>query len=348
MPTTDALPLLAKPESPTNSAVRLVRKHGIPDLIRTQAIAALGRWLSSRPDCRSTCTTLGSNADVAARRAIRRGEQVDAFRLSTDASRGAGWTLKNLRLADVHSQSHADPQVVHKANKVLRGLRAGRLDWDGLTEGLAELRSLIRNSGRRRAASSPIAAPESHQACGGKTWTRVVTVDRLRRIGAKYGLCTAASHPRAADYARELRGGTLKFYELTGPTGSFVALLSIRAATDTVEEMRGPGNAIVTGVNGSVKRLLKAVTASVGECDDLLSAGLADGFLNRDLSRPDGTVGAARLWRDPEGSILIEEEGRWASFKKLDDGIYIGRGTYDADNLVGTLVEAAMANQATR
>ncbi|MCJ2077655.1 hypothetical protein MKK68_18710 [Methylobacterium sp. E-016] len=283
---------------------------------------------------------------MAARRASRRGEPIDAFRLSPDASRDAGWTLKNLRLADGHARSHADVQVVHAAKKVLRGFRLDRLDWDGLTDGLADLRSLITTSGHRRAAKSPVAVAESYQACKGKTWTRVITVDRLRRIGVKHGLCTAASHPRAADYARALRDGSLRFYELVGPTGSFLALLSIRSSTDTVDEMRGPGNELVTGVNGSVKRLLKALSASVGECNDLLGVGLSDGFLDMDLSHPDSTVGAIRLWRDPEGSILIEEQGRWASLRKLEDGIYIGRGNYDADNLIGTLADVALAGQA--
>ncbi|KQP94483.1 hypothetical protein [Methylorubrum extorquens] len=100
-------------------------------------------------------------------------------------------------------------------------------------------------------------------------------------------------------------------------------------------------------MNGSVKRLLRAVSASVGECDDLLGAGLADGFLDRDLNLPDCTVGAIRLWHDPEGSILVEEQGRWASFRKLEDGIYIGQGNFDADNLIGSLAEAALAGQAT-
>ncbi|TXM73725.1 hypothetical protein FV218_10955 [Methylobacterium sp. WL69] len=346
MPRTDTLPLLAKAESPTNSAMRLIRKHGLPNHLRPKAISSLARWLSARLDCRTSCTTVGTEADVAARRASRLGEPIDAFRLSTDASYRAGWTLKNLRLADGHSRSHADAQVVHMAKKVLRGFRADRLDWDGLTDGLAELRSLITISGHKRVAVSPIAGAESYHACKGKTWTRVITVDRLRRIGAKHGLCTAASHSRAADYARALRDGSLKFYELVGPTGSFLALLSIRASTHSVEEMRGPGNELVQGINGSVKRLLKALAANVGECDDLLGVGLSDGFLDRDLSHPDGTFGATRLWRDPEGSILIEEQGRWAALRKLDEGIYIGRGNYDADNLIGSLANAALAGSA--
>lgn len=331
--------VLANPDAPLASAQALLNTSKVSKRLRSLVAPALARWLVARPENLRPVTSLEPGASESVVQAYERGE-LQEFRRRKTVTEQAQNILKWLARAEEHER-HPDAQVRRTATKALSGLRSNRATFDQVADALRAMRSALARSGGRRAQQEPVGPVETIPAASQREWRSVTTQERLLAAGRELGGNCFSSRSSAADYMRGLRSGEKAFWELIAPDNQVLGLVAFEVDEDglVVSEAKGPGNELLASHRVSLKRLLKATGAQVGGCRDLVSLGLADGFLDVDRERPNLEVAGLRLWSDEGGSILIENDGNWGVLQKVDEGVFLGRGDHDAENLLGTVLQ---------
>jgi hypothetical protein len=213
----------------TRTADAVLRAHlGDSAELRAQLAPLAVRWMMATP---------GSTApDRAAR-----------LRLTAETRESLQKCARSLRWMAQPSRHHGQ-QAADIANKALRGLRAGRLDFTGLSDLAQAFRRARQAHIRQRAQARPrMEGGQVMLAASEATAIRVTSERDLLRLGREAKNCLA--DPRfAADYSKELRDGDSEFWRIDGqkPSDSLLWIIKLDREDGSITEIDAPKEAKIS------------------------------------------------------------------------------------------------------